>query len=498
VDLPERQRTLRATIDWSYGLLSEPERVLMCRLSVFSGGWTLEAAEAVCADDEIQTSEVLDTLTRLVEKSLVVLDERGAEPRYRMLEMIRQYGHEKLSEARSVETLYERHLQYYVGVAESLEPHFYHPDQKHWYVKADVELDNIRGALEWSLTGRKTDDGMRLVSALHRYWVARVYWIEATTWFQRLFAAAEGENPTPLHAKARFVAGHITNYYDLVAAPRFGEESLRMARSLDYKQGIVNALWLMGWCHTPKLDGSALPYFEESIELARAIDYPWGAAHALAWCGVYKIGIGDYQAAVPLLQGGRIQADRLGGDNSLMGRCDGNLGLIALLQGDYAAARSYLDRSLALQIEAGNKNGTAESLWLQGRLALRQGDHVRAVGYFVQSLKLYQLYPHSLWVTRGLAYLTITYASCGQARLAAQIAGVLNNDGNGPQSTNAHLASLVAISEYEAALALTQTQTGTEFEAALRAGRTMSREQAIAFVSGHTHSDFQAPGVEVA
>jgi tetratricopeptide (TPR) repeat protein len=213
---------------------------------------------------------------------------------------------------------------------------------------------------------------------------------------------------------------------------------------------------------------------------------------------VYKIGIGDYQAAVPLLQGGRIQADRLGGDNSLMGRCDGNLGLIALLQGDYAAARSYLDRSLALQIEAGNKNGTAESLWLQGRLALRQGDHVRAVGYFVQSLKLYQLYPHSLWVTRGLAYLTITYASCGQARLAAQIAGVLNNDGNGPQSTNAHLASLVAISEYEAALALTQTQTGTEFEAALRAGRTMSREQAIAFVSGHTHSDFQAPGVEVA
>lgn len=485
------QQTLLSTIDWSYGLLSDAERALLCRLSVFSGGWTLEAAEAVCGGDMAESFEVLDTLTRLVDRSLVVLDERAAEPRYRLLETIRQYGQEKLRETDGARLLADRHLREFVRFAEFIEPHFYHPDQTQWYAKADRELDNVRSALEWSLSSGQIDLGMRLVLGLHRYWVARVYWMEATGWLQRLLAMVEGAEPTPLHAKAVFVAGHIANYYDPVTAGRRGTQSLAMARALDYQQGVVNALWLLGWCAIPKLDESAAPYFAQSIELARAIDYPWGAVHAYAWCGVYHLGIGRYEAAKPLFEAAKVQADRLGRDATLLGRCDGNLGLIALLEGDYVAARQYLDTSLALVRGAGNKNGTAEALWLHGRLSLRQADHAHAIRYFIESLTLYRVYSNSLWVTRGLAYLTIAFLECGLAEPAARLAGALHDDAKRPD-----LGSLAALAEYSKAIErIRAALSREEFDAAWAAGRAMSREQAIAYAL-QTDGTRHAPPVQ--
>ena len=153
------QQTLRSTIDWSYGLLSEPERALLRRLSVFAGGWTLDAAEDICAGGEV--SDVLNTLSQLLDKSLVVLDEQAEASRYRMLETIRQYGDEKLVETAGVATLRDRHLRYYVRFAESIEPRFYHPDQAKWYARADAELDNVRAALTWALKSDKVEWGIR-------------------------------------------------------------------------------------------------------------------------------------------------------------------------------------------------------------------------------------------------------------------------------------------------------------------------------------------------
>ena len=491
------QQTLLSTIDWSYSLLSQAERVLLERLSVFSGGWTLEAAETVCAGDGLESRDVLDALAHLVDKSLVILDERAAEPRYRILETIRQYGQEKLRQGGNADRLDDKHLQYFTALAEFFEPHFFHPDQANWYAKADRELDNFRGALDCALKGEKIDFGMRIVNGLHRYWVARVYWMEATGWLQRLLALADAGDPTPLHAKATFIAGHIANYYDPATAERLGARSLKMSRALDYQQGVVNALWLLGWCSIPRLDGSAAPYFAESIELARAIDYPFGAAHACAWGGVYRLCIGEHEAAKPLLEAAKVEANRLGRDASLLGRSDGNLGWIALLQGDFAAAKSYLDSSLTLVTGAGNKNGTAEALWFHGRLALRQGDHARAIGYFLESLRLYQIYPNSLWVTRALAYLAITLLACGSTHLAAQLAGALQREGPEFVPTRTHLGSLDAISEYEDMLAqIRQKLIRTEFDAAWATGHVMSREQAIAHVmenvEGYSHPNRSA------
>ena len=474
------QQTLRSTIDWSYDLLDDPERVLLRRLSVFAGGWTLEAAEVVCAGDGIQSIDVLDLLTRLVDKSLVVPDETAAEPRYRMLETIRQYGQEKLVGANERERTGDRHLAFFADQAEAFEPHFYCPDQVHWYARADAELDNFRAALDHSLSLARVRNGMRVANALHRYWVARVYWREANGWLKRLLALpVEGEQ-TPSGARTILVAGHITNYFDPVQAAAFAEDGLRLARVLDYKEGVVNALWLIGWLHHPKLDGTAIPYFEESINLARAIDYTWGAMHAYTYYGIYKIGVGDYEAAKPALREGIVQAGRIGGDSTLIGRCEGNLGQAALLQGDFVAAKASLDKSLALHKGADFRPGLAETLWLQGRLALRQNDLDPALYHFKESLALYRTYTTSVWVTRDLVYIAILHVARDQFTIAAQLIGALDARDKAFGSVNAHLGSRDSIAEYQSAVEnLRAKMPAAAFDAAYKAGHGLTLEQSI-------------------
>ena len=475
-----RQQTLRSTIDWSHSLLPEVERVMLRRLSVFSGGWTLEAAEAVCAGDGVDSAEVLDTLTRLVDKSLVILDDLAVEPRYRMLETIRQYSREKLVDANEVEQIGDRHLTFFARQAEWLEPHFYCPDQFQWYAKTDAELDNFRAALEHSLSPTRVRDGMRLVIALHRYWVARVYWREANGWLKRLLSVSGSDDRSPLRARTMCAAGHITNYYDPTQARSFAEESLRLARSLDYKEGIIDALWLMGRLNYPKLDGTAVPYFEESIELARAIDYVKGAMHAYYSYGVYKIGVGEHEAAKVLLRESIIQAERIGGDATLLGLCAGNLGLVAMLHGDFVEAKSQLDKSLALQRSAEFLAGIAELLWLQGRLALRQNDFDPALHYLKKSLALYRTYTTSMWVTRDLVYIAILHVARNEFTIAAQLVGALDARDKALASINAHLGSLASIAEYQSAVEnLRARMPAAAFDAEWKAGHGLTVEQSI-------------------
>jgi non-specific serine/threonine protein kinase len=476
-----RHQTLGALIDWSYSLLSESECAMFRRLSVFAGGWTLEAAEAVCVGEGIEPADVLDLLSHLLEKSLVVAEARATPPRYHMLETIRQYAHGKLDEANDAESVNDRHLAYFLRQAETAEPSFFHPDQLQWYAKIDAELDNIRAALDWSLGRGRAEPGLRLANALHRYWVARLYWREATGWLEKLLGTAGSDLDDALRAKTLFVSGHIANYYDAGTAQRLTEDSLRMSRALDYKEGIVNALWVMGWIHNPRLDGSAAPHYEESIRLANSIGLAFGAAHAYAWYGMYKVAMGECEAAKPLLLAGIEWANRLGGDISLIGRCKGNLGQAEMIQGNFAQARTYLDESLALQKSADNQNGIAESLWLQGRLALREGDHAGALRCFKESLELYRQYATSLWVTRDLAYLMIAYAELGQTERAARLAGVLAKRDGGTGRLKAEMGSLVAIAEYEATVRnIRKRVADSELDAAWNEGKSLDEEAAIA------------------
>jgi hypothetical protein len=240
------------------------------------------------------------------------------------------------------------------------------------------------------------------------------------------------------------------------------------------------------------LDESAAPYFAESIELARAIDYPFGAAHACAWGGVYRLCIGEHEAAKPLLEAGEGRGKQAGRDASLVGRSDGNLGWIALLQGDFAAAKSYLDSSLTLVTGAGNKNGTAERCGFTAgsRCAKATTPAPSAISWkasgCTRSIRT-RCGSHARWPT-----LPSLYSPAGRVRLAAQLAGALQREGPELVPTRTHLGSLDAISEYEDMLAqIRQKLTKTEFDAAWATGQVMSREQAIAHVmenvEGYSH-----------
>ncbi|MDQ5819408.1 MAG: AfsR family transcriptional regulator, partial [Actinomycetota bacterium] len=184
-----RQQTLRATIDWSHKLLSEAERALFERLSVFAGGWTLEAAEAVCSGGGIEEGEVLDLLGGLVDKSLVVAGaSTGGAVRYRMLEPIRQYARQKLEESGGADEVHGRHAEFFLALAEEAEPELAGPQQSVWVERLEVEHDNLREALSRVLEGGEGDLGLRFGGALWRFWHARGYISEGARWLESVLA----------------------------------------------------------------------------------------------------------------------------------------------------------------------------------------------------------------------------------------------------------------------------------------------------------------------
>jgi tetratricopeptide (TPR) repeat protein len=236
----------------------------------------------------------------------------------------------------------------------------------------------------------------------------------------------------------------------------------------------------MGRLNHPKLDGTAAAYFEESIELARAIDYVRGAMHAYYSYGVYKIGVGEHEAAKVLLRESIIQAERIGGDATLLGLCAGSLGLVAMLHDDFVEAKSQLDKSLALHRSAGFVAGVAESLWLQGRLALRQNDFDPALYHFKESLALYRTYTNSVWVTRDLVYIAILHVARDQFTIAAQLVGALDARDKASGSINAYLGSRASIAEYQSAVEnLRARMPAAAFDAERKAGHGLTVEQSI-------------------
>jgi len=470
-----RQQTLRALVDWSHELLTEPERVVLRRLSVFAGGWTAQAAEAVCASDQIEAADVLDLLARLVEKSLVTPDVQGTRPRYGMLETIRQYAAEKRDEAHEGDRLRDRHLEHFRGLAESAEPNFYHPDQQAWYLQVDAELENARAALDWAETGTGVEAGLRLVLALHRYWYSRQYCREAFDWIQRLLGMTQVTIDGPLRAKALFVSSHLLTFFgDRATARRLAEESLRLSRNLEYPEGVVNACWMLGSLH--ELEGTARPYFQESLRVAREIDYTWGAMHCLTYYGRFEMLQGRYEAAIAMLHDCEGEARKLGGDLDQLADCRAYLGEIAMLQGDYVAADRLLEESMALYREAGSVFGVCTILASKGRLALQQGDQEQAIWFFRESLSLRRRFTSPRPVAAILAYLAMAQAASEQPLMAARLAAARMALDDG---------SLPAVAGYDAAVDVIRGRLDeATFQAAWDRGQTMTMEDSIAFALG--------------
>jgi predicted ATPase/DNA-binding SARP family transcriptional activator len=389
-----RQQTLRATIDWSYDLLSEKERILLRRVTAFAGGWTLEAVEAVCSGDNIETSQVLDLLTHLVDKSLVIRDEQGGQTRYRLLDTIHEYAREKLGEANEIDQMRSRHLEFFLRLAEKAESELGGPKRMIWFNREETEYDNIRAALESSLTLKDgIVRGLQLASALNEFWVWRSHITEGRNWLDKLRAvsAERGIGSPALRAKVLYTEGGLAmQQTDLPASRELLEQSAALYKEIGDKRGLAHALhWLGLGAGYRNEYGLARSLTGESVALSREAGDKWGLAYALGHYGGCLLNEGDYASARLSLQESLLLFEELG-DRWRIEVPLVHIGRLAFQEGDYISARSLFGESMAIDRESDNHWGIAFVLGCLGDLARAQGDYGRAAALYEEGLVLYR------------------------------------------------------------------------------------------------------------
>jgi non-specific serine/threonine protein kinase len=383
-----RHRTLRATIDWSHELLSQKEQVLFRRLSVFAGGFTLEAAEAVCAGEDLEGEEVLDLLMPLVDKSLVLVaqQQQSSEARYRLLETVRQYGQEKLNESGEEPAIKRHHADFFLRLAEQVEPKVNGKDRSLWLKRLEVEHDNFRAALAWGCEEEaEGETGLRLAGALSWFWFHREYWSEWRGWLDRALATQEsagGSRRTVARAKA-LSGGGFLNWMkgDQTTARSQLEESVTLWREVGDKQGLAQALRFLSGSFESQGDYAvARPLAEESVELFRQGEDKFGLGITLSRLGITALAQGDHAAAWSYLEEG-VAISREIEDDWALALALRNLGIGAFRLGDYERSATWLSESLAVLREPGNPLYMQNLELLAAAVSMR-GEHRRAAWLF--------------------------------------------------------------------------------------------------------------------
>jgi predicted ATPase/DNA-binding XRE family transcriptional regulator len=373
-DLPERQRTMSATLDWSHDLLSEPERVLFRRLSVFSGGFSLEAAEAVSANE----GDVLNHLRRLVEQSLVRVEPNRVRTRYGMLEPVRQYALERLRESDEERQARTRHAAFFLALAERAEPELWKPNQLEWLDLLQAENDNLRAALSWTVERGRDEAGLRLSLALQRFWAVRGYLEEGRRWLETTLSACRSPQPS-IQAQALHGIGRMAlEQGDRPVADRALQESLASYRRLDDKGGVAASLQGLAEAALWERDyGRAAMLCTESVALRREISDEQGLATSLNISGLVETHKGDHERAIALHEEGLTLA-RQAGDTWAIAVHLGNMGWAALGQDDRERAARLFGEALKLNSELGEKWLSADCLDGLARVASVQGSPIRA------------------------------------------------------------------------------------------------------------------------
>ncbi len=300
--LPERQRTLRDTIAWSYDLLNEPERRFFARLSIFSGGWTLESAEAVCDPAGIGL-DVLDALSSLVDRSLVLREQRGGDVRFGMLETIREFGQQELEGWSDLDVTLERHGTEYLDLAVEAESHLTADDQIEWLDRCDLEHGNVREALRWAIQTRRAERALEAAGALWRFWHQRGHLEEAGRWFAEILALPEGQVPTAARSKALIGAGGIAWWQrDRESSRRFYTDALEIERHLGRPAGIGEALYNLAFVIAGEDIEAAARMLDESLALFREAGDERGIAQALTMLVIRDNEAGRWSDSVASLE----------------------------------------------------------------------------------------------------------------------------------------------------------------------------------------------------
>jgi predicted ATPase/DNA-binding SARP family transcriptional activator/Tfp pilus assembly protein PilF len=392
-----RQQTLRALVDWSYDLLAEEERTLLRRLAVFSGGRTLATIENVCAFGAIQKSQVLDLMTRLVAKSLII-PERSAhdgETRYGFLDTIKHYAREKLTQSGEEVETRQRHLDYFVTVTETIAPELGGARQTELVRQIEREHANLRVALRFALDHQQPENALRLCNALSEFWDVRGYLGEARESLRRALEAGQtnlANSPTrefhTCYAWAQVNAAQLaTKQGDLDAALGFGNAGLATMRELQDQPGIVTALNILGIIARMQSDWTlARTQLETALQIARELHDRRRTAGLLRNLGIVFEFQGDYGEARRLYKES-LQLSREQGDSRAIALTLSNLGNLAQQQGDYASARELYDQILTIHREMGARWSVAATLTNLGNLAHSQGDYAAARDFHEEGLR---------------------------------------------------------------------------------------------------------------
>jgi len=387
-----RHQTLRATIDWSYDLLSEPERILFRRLSVFLGGFTLDAAEAVTAGDHVSKSQIIDLLGQLINKSLITVAARSeasdidAETRYGMLETIREYAREKLREVEEEERVRNSHLEFFVKLVEEYEPKLERAEQQVWLDRLETELDNVRTAIDWALASQQTVAALRVVGGLRRFWLIRNHDSEGIERVKTLLGRSDTMQPTSARLKA------------------------------------LNTYFFMLWAHGKLMEVQSL--IEEALALGVKLEDTWNTAFAFLWAGVSAAEQGDYLQAQSYLKQSRAEWQD-SGDITAEAMSLVFLGEIAISQNDSDRAESLFEAALQRFREAKDYPFLGMTLRRLGQLAMNEGDLLNATVFVREGLG----YNWNIHDYRGagacLAALAAVSTAQGQIENAAQLFGVV-------------------------------------------------------------------------
>ena len=389
-DLPARQRTLRDAIAWSYDLLNEDEQKLFQRVSVFVGGCTFDAIEAVA---EGHSTHVLDLLGSLLDKSLLrEMEDRIGEPRFIMLELLREFGLEQLLTSREGETIRLRHANFFLGLAEQAEVKLESAEQVEWINRMEEEHDNLRAALEWSKGAEGAGEiCLRLAGTLGLFWEARGYFSEGRERLSAILSTDIARGKTAARAKLLARAAELAyRQSDYAATVEFAEESLAIGREVGDKPGTASVLIKLANAATEAGDyATASGYLEEALTIWQELGDKHGIARALISLGWAALRPGDYQLANARLEQALAISRELEDTRSIAFELSG-LGEVALRQGDYARATQLLEESLELRRQLGNKWGVGVSLGTLGWVAIYEGDWKRAIARLGESLYVRQ------------------------------------------------------------------------------------------------------------
>ncbi len=378
-DTQSGQRTLRTTLDWSYDLLTETERRTLCRLSVFNGGWNLEAAESVCGNGQ-HGEQLLDLLTRLIEKSLILTETKANRMRYRMLDTIREYARVRLDGGPDSLSLHEKHGSYFVTFAEQVEPGLSSSDQPIWLDRLESEYGNSSAALTWlaSKPEHRTD-ALRLAVALSRFWEVRGYIGQGRTQLGALLDAAPDDPPDILTAKALNAAGTLAR------------------RQTDVE--------------------TADTYYRRAEAIYRLLGNEKGIADVVNNRGIVCDLAGDYEAARALYLESLALKQKLNDRRGIATTLD-NLGILAMNTGDFQGARAYLEEGLSIRRELGDPSRLASSLTNLGEALRQLGLGHQARAYLEECHRIGQEIQDPLFVAAALCNLGALDLDVGDARSA--------------------------------------------------------------------------------